>query len=198
MCCVASFSHSRFVCARQRLSAVHRQASVRSMLPEELARRCVFPEQVWAPGSVCWFTASPSTRAGLVLVVAIRTEVSHSEFARRMEASVEFTRDCWHVARLWHRCRMIFNDSEARAEHWAGSLSSLWNPIQGLSTHSMVTRLHLRTAGLEGNGEDDVVVQSAWGSFLPIFVWGPQTKTGCCHWIVGALALGEGCGLPSR
>ena len=163
LCRVASYSLSRFASARQRLCAVPRQASVRRMLPDELARRCVFPEQVWAPGSVCWFKASPSTRAGLALVVATRTEVSHSEFARRMEASVELTRDCWHVARLWHRCRMIFNDSEARAEHWAGGLSSLWNPVQGLSTQSMVTRLHLKTAGLEGNGDDDVVVQSAWG-----------------------------------
>jgi len=83
LCRVASYSHSRFACTRPRLSAVHRQASVRGMLPEELARRCVFPEQVWAPGSVCWFRGSPSTRAGrLVLVVAIRAEGSHSEFAR--------------------------------------------------------------------------------------------------------------------
>ena len=163
LCCVASFSHPRFACTRQRLVPVPRQASVRGMLPEELARRCVFPEQVWVPGSVCWFKASPSTRAGLVLVVATRLEASHSEFARRMEASVELSRGCWHVARLWHRCRTIFNDSEARAEHWAGSLSSLWNPVHGLSTHSMVTRLHLKTAGLEGNGDDDVVVRSAWG-----------------------------------
>ena len=175
LCCVASYSHSRFACTRRRLCAVHRQASVRGMLPEELARRCVFPEQVWAPGSVCWFRASPSTRAGgLVLVVAIRAEVSHSEFARRMESSVELTRDCWHVARLWHRCKIIFNDSEARAEAWAGSLSSRWNPVHGLRTKSMVTRLHLKTAGLEGNGDDDVVVQSAWG-----FISSDLQRGGC-------------------
>ena len=163
LCCVASYTQSRFACTRQRLAAVPRGASVRGMLPEELARRCVFPKEVWVPGSVCWFRASPSTRAGLVLVVASRTEASHSEFARRMEASVELIRDCWHVVRLWHRCRIIFSDSEARAEHWAGSLSSLWNPVQGLSTQSMVTRLHLKSASLEGNGDDDIVVQSAWG-----------------------------------
>ena len=175
LCRVASYSHLRFACTRLRLFAVGRQASVRGMLPEELARRCAFPQQVWAPGSVCSFKASPSTRAGrLVLVVAIRAEVSHSEFARRMESSVELTRGCWHVARLWHRCKMIFNDSEARAEAWAGSLSSLWNPVQGLSTKSIVTRLHLKTAGLEGNGEDDVVVQSAWG-----FISSDLQRGGC-------------------
>ena len=63
LCCVASYSHSRFACTRHLLCAVHRQTSGRGMLPEELARRCVFPEQVWAPGSVCWFSTSPSTRA---------------------------------------------------------------------------------------------------------------------------------------
>jgi len=186
LCRVASYSHSRFVCTRTRLSAVRRQASVRSMLPEELARRCVFPEQVWAPGSVCWFRASPSTRAGrLVLVVAIRPEGSHSEFARRMESSVELTRDCWHVARLWHRCKIIFNDSEARAEAWAGSLSALWDPVSGLSTKSIVTRLQLKTAGLQGNGDDDVVVQSAWG-----FISSDLQRGGC--------ALDRRCSGPGR
>ena len=186
LCRVASYSHSRFVCTRTRLSAVRRQASVRSMLPEELARRCVFPEQVWAPGSVCWFRASPSTRAGrLVLVVAIRPEGSHSEFARRLESSAELTRDCWHVARLWHRCKIIFNDSEARAEAWAGSLSALWDPVSGLSTKSIVTRLQLKTAGLQGNGDDDVVVQSAWG-----FISSDLQRGGC--------ALDRRCSGPGR
>ena len=111
--------------------------------------------------------------------------MNHSEFARQMESSVELTRGCWHVVRLWHRCKMIFNDSEARAEAWAGSLSSLWNPVQGLSTKSMVARLHLKTAGLEGNGEDDVVVQSAWG-----FISSDLQRGGC--------ALDRRCSGPGR
>ena len=32
-----------------------------------------------------------------------------------------------------------------------------------MRTQSMVTRLHLKSASLEGNGDDDIVVQSAWG-----------------------------------
>ena len=49
--------------------------------------------------------------------------------------------------------------NETPAEKWTGILKSLWNPVQGPCTRTIVSQLKLKAAGVRADGTDEGFVQ---------------------------------------
>ena len=104
--------------------------------------------------------ASTKRRNGFRAVMLISQQEVWDEraAAQEIQCDTHFSNDCWHIVRLYHRCRRLAG-TESPAESWFSALKLLYDPRHGPGIGSLAERLQLRVAGLRGNGADDEVVQ---------------------------------------
>ena len=94
------------------------------------------------------------------IVVVLREEkrLQQHKVCAAFETQAKLSRKCWHVARMLHRCRHL-GGNETPAEKWTGILKTLWNPVQGPCTRTIVGQLKLKAAGVRADGTDEGFVQ---------------------------------------
>ena len=72
--------------------------------------------------------------------------------------------------------------NETPAEKWTGILKSLWNPVQGPCTRTIVGQLKLKAAGVRADGTDEGFVQGVAQSLAaPPRSCAAQKKGGAIH-----------------
>ena len=122
---------------------------------------CVRPDRVapWAKSSV-FGSAVKCVKNTRRIVVVLREEkrLQQHKVCAAFETQANLSKKCWHVARMLHRCRHL-GGNETPAEKWTGILKSLWNPVQGPCTRTIVGQLKLKAAGVRADGTDEGFVQ---------------------------------------
>ena len=78
--------------------------------------------------------------------------------AAHFEEGSRFAQGCWHVQRMFLRCRRL-GSTESPCENWVGQLKYLYRPEIGPQVASLVQRARLRIAGVRCNGGDDAFVR---------------------------------------
>ena len=117
------------------------------------------------------------------IVVVLREEkrLQQHKVCAAFETQANLSKKCWHVARMLHRCRHL-GGNETPAEKWTGILKSLWNPVQGPCTRTIVGQLKLKAAGVRADGTDEGFVQGVAQSLAaPARPWLRAQKAGAIH-----------------
>ena len=91
--------------------------------------------------------------------------LDHHEIAFDLQTDPMFSENCWHMSRLFHRCRRMAG-TEAPAESWFSILKNIYDPRAGGHIGSIAEQLHLRAAGIRGSGADDCIVHRIVDSVL--------------------------------
>jgi hypothetical protein len=76
---------------------------------------------------------------------------------RRMVFPDKHGRHCWHAVRVYLRTRMQ-RAPESGVERWGSLLHDLWDVKAGWHPARMVSRLHIREAGVQGSATDENLV----------------------------------------
>ena len=97
-------------------------------------------------------------RKRIVVVLREEKRLQQHKVCAAFETQAKLSKKCWHVARMLHRCRHL-GGNETPAEKWTGILKSLWNPVQGPCTRTIVSQLKLKAAGVRADGTDEGFVQ---------------------------------------
>ena len=120
---------------------------------------CVRPDRVapWAKSSRSAVKCVKNTRR-IVVVLREEKRLQQHKVCAAFETQAKLSRKCWHVARMLHRCRHL-GGNETPAEKWTGILKTLWNPVQGPCTRTIVGQLKLKAAGVRADGTDEGFVQ---------------------------------------
>ena len=120
---------------------------------------CVRPDRVapWAKSSCSAVKCVKNTRR-IVVVLREEKRLQQHKVCAAFETQAKLSRKCWHVARMLHRCRHL-GGNETPAEKWTGILKTLWNPVQGPCTRTIVGQLKLKAAGVRADGTDEGFVQ---------------------------------------
>ena len=128
---------------------------------------CVRPDRVapWAKSSCSAVKCVKNTRR-IVVVLREEKRLQQHKVCAAFETQAKLSRKCWHVARMLHRCRHL-GGNETPAEKWTGILKTLWNPVQGPCTRTIVGQLKLKAAGVRADGTDEGVVQDVAQSLAP-------------------------------
>ena len=71
--------------------------------------------------------------------------------------------------------------NETPAEKWTGILKTLWNPVQGPCTRTIVGQLKLKAAGVRADGTDEGFVQGVAQSLAAPTWLRAQKKGGAIH-----------------
>ena len=117
------------------------------------------------------------------IVVVLREEkrLQQHKVCAAFETQAKLSKKCWHVARMLHRCRHL-GGNETPAEKWTGILKTLWNPVQGPCTRTIVGQLKLKAAGVRADGTDEGFVQGVAQSLAaPARPWLRAQKGGAIH-----------------
>ena len=121
---------------------------------------CVRPDHVapWAKSSHSAVKCVKNRTRRIVVVLREEKRLQQHKVCAAFETRPKLSKKCWHVARMLHRCRHL-GGNETPAEKWTGILKSLWNPVQGPCTRTIVSQLKLRAAGVRADGTDEEFVQ---------------------------------------
>ena len=99
-----------------------------------------------------------STRLG-GRIVYIRRRIERLD-ARKIAAAIEqnahYSKGCWHISRLFHRCRRVLG-TESPCESWISTTKYLFATNQ-TSPATLARRLRIAANGVRGTGCDDVFV----------------------------------------
>ena len=144
---------------------------------------CVRPDRVapWAKSSV-FGSAVKCVKNTRRIVVVLREEkrLQQHKVCAAFETQAKLSKKCWHVARMLHRCRHL-GGNETPAEKWTGILKTLWNPVQGPCTRTIVGQLKLKAAGVRADGTDEGFVQGVAQSLAAPTWRRAQKKGGAIH-----------------